>query len=170
MADTSTGNTIASTPRTKEQQKWKSQDVKAKALLASHMQSHFRWKYLNVDRSEKMWTVLRHEQKDSGAPHFHSVNDDIRSLKFADFPTCIPFNNKFKSLMCDLGLCDSERRGISDMEATYIILGVLFQDNEVWRTFRHIHSNASRPQQLLDEMAKHNSRCNSERENGGGLS
>jgi len=55
------------------------------------------------------------------------------------------------------------------MEATYIILGVLFQDDEAWREFRHIHSNASRPQQLMDEMVKHDSRRNSERENGGTL-
>jgi len=107
-ADASTGNTTASRLLTKEQLKCKSRDGMAKALLARHMELYYRRKYWNVETSKKMWTVLRKDQKESGAEHFHRINDDIRSLKVADFPTVIVFNNKFKSLLCDLALCDSE--------------------------------------------------------------
>jgi len=59
MADGSTRNTTVSTPLTQEQLKWKSRDIMAKALLGSHIEPRFRRIYLNVERSMKMWTVLR---------------------------------------------------------------------------------------------------------------
>ena len=165
--DASTSSTTsASTTFTKEQLKWKSRDVMAKALLASHMEPHFRRKYWSAESARKMWSAVKKDQKETGAEHFHRINDDIQSLKVADFPTVIAFNEKFKSLLCDLALCDNEGKGMSDMEATYIILRALPMDDEAWRTFRHIHCNANRPQQLMDEMVKQESRLKSERKSG----
>jgi len=163
-----TSTASASTPTlTKEQLKWKSRDVMAKALFASHMEPHFRRKYWSSESSKKMLSALRKQQEQTGAEHFHRINDDIRSLKVADFPTVLSFNEKFKSLLCDLALCDSPGNGMCDMEAAYIVLRALRTGDEAWRTFRHIHCNANKPQQLMDEMVKQESRLKSERKNGG---
>jgi len=162
----STGS--SSTPRvhetlTKEQLKWKSRDVMAKALIASYMEPHFRRKYWGAETSRKMWTAVRKDQKQTGAEHFHRINNDLRSLLVTDFPTVVNFNEKFKSLLSDLTLCDTEGHGMSEMEATYILLRALPTDDESWRTFRQIHSNAGKPQALMDEMVKQESRMKSER-------
>jgi len=120
-AETSTASASTLT-LTKEQLQGKSRDVMAKPLLASHMEPHFHRKYWSSESSKKMWSALRKEPKQTGAEHFHRINDDIQSLKVADFPTVLAFNQKFKSLLCDLALCDSAGNGMSDMEAAYIVL------------------------------------------------
>ena len=76
-AETSTTSTSTST-LTKEQLKWKSRNVMAKALWASHIEPHFRRKYWSLESSKKMWSTIRREQKQTGAEHFHRINDDIR--------------------------------------------------------------------------------------------
>ena len=147
----------------KEQIKWKCRDVMAKALMASYMEAYFRRKYRGAESSPKMWSMVRKDKKQTGAEHFHCINDDFRSLLVADFPFVVNFNEKFKSLLADLTLCDCEGRGIGDMEATYILHRALPTDDETWRTFRQIQANASKPQALMDEMIKQESQMKSER-------
>ena len=78
-ADASTSSiTTTSTPLMKEQLKWKSQDGMAKVLQASHMEPHFRQKYWTAESARKMWSAVRKDQKETGAEHFHRINDDIR--------------------------------------------------------------------------------------------
>ena len=77
-----------------------------------------------------MWHAVRKDQKQTGAEHFHQINDDIRSLLVADFPSVVNFNAKFKSLLVDLVLCDNEGHGMSDLEASYILLRTLPTDDE----------------------------------------
>ena len=131
--------------------------------MASYMEPHFRRKYWSSETSCKMWSMVRKDQKQTGAEHFHQINNDLRSLLVADFPSMMNFNEKFKSLLADLTLWDSEERGMGDMEATYILLGALPTDDESWPTFRQIQANASKPQVLMDEMIKQESRMKSER-------
>jgi len=135
----------------------------AKALMASYMEPQFRHKYWGAETSRKMWTAVRKDQKQAGAEHFHRINDDLRSLPVTDFPTVVNFNEKFKSLLSDLTLCNTEGHGMSDMEATYMLLRALPTDEESWRTFHQIHSNPGKLQALMDEMVKQESRMKSER-------
>jgi len=116
-----------------------------------------------------MWLALRKQQKQTGAEHFHWINDEIRSLKVADFTTVLALNETFKFLLCDLALCDSTGNGMSNIQAAYIILRALPTHYERWRTFRHIHYNANKPQQVMDEMVKQESRLKLERKNRGVL-
>jgi len=169
IAETSTTSTSAPT-FTKEQLKWKSHDIMVKPLLARYKEVHFCQKYWSLELSKKMWSALMKEQKQTGAEHFHQINDEIRCLKVADFTTVLAFNETFKFLLCDLALCDSGGNGMSDIEAAYIILRALPTDNEAWRTFHHIDCKANKPQQLIDEMVKQESRLKLERKNGVALS
>ena len=75
----------------------------------------------------------------------------------------VNFNEKFKSLRADLVLCDNEGHGMSDLEASYILLHALPTDDESWRTFRQIHASADKPQQLMDDMLRHESRVKVEK-------
>ena len=135
----------------------------AKALLATYMGPHFPRKYWSPETSRKRWHAVRKNQNQTGAEHFHRINYDIRSLLVGDFASVVNFNEKFKSLLADLVLCDNERHGMRDLEASYILLPALPTDDESWRTFRQIHASADEPQQLMDDMLRHGSRLKVEK-------
>ncbi|RPA97594.1 hypothetical protein L873DRAFT_1115210 [Choiromyces venosus 120613-1] len=61
----------------KEQLKWKSRDVMAKALLASYIEPHFHHKYWGCESAKMMWSTVRKDQKKNRAEYFHCINDDI---------------------------------------------------------------------------------------------
>lgn len=161
---TSTSSSSRSTETlTKEQIKWKSRDAMAKALLASYMEPHFWHKYWSSETSSKMWHAVRKDQNQTGAEHFHQINDDIRSLLVANFPSVVNFNAKFKSLLVDLVFCDNEGHGMSDLEASYILLRALPTDDESWKTFCQIHASVDKSQQLMDDTLRHESRLKVEK-------
>ncbi|RPB02831.1 hypothetical protein L873DRAFT_1787496 [Choiromyces venosus 120613-1] len=116
----------------------------AKALMASYMEPYFRQRYCDAESSRKMWGGIHKDQKESGAEHFHHINDDFVSLNITDFPPVTGFNEKFKSLLCHLTLCDVDINWISDIEAAYIILRSLLTDDEPRRMFHLIHSSATK--------------------------
>ena len=97
-----------------------------------------------------MWTAVSKDQKQTGAEHFHFINNELWSLLVNDFPTMVNLNEKFKSLLAKLTLCDTKGHGMSDIEAMNILLGTLLTKGESWRMFRQIHSNAGKPQALMD--------------------
>ena len=89
---TSTSSSSRSTETlNKGQIKWKSRDAMGKTLLASYMEPHFRRKYWSSQTSRKMWHVVKKDQKQTGGVNLHRINNDIRSLLVADFPSLVNF-------------------------------------------------------------------------------
>jgi len=86
-----------------------------------------------------MWTAVRKDQNQRGGKHFDRINDDLCSLLVTDYPTGVNFTEKFKFLLADLTLCDTDGHGMSDKEASYILLHALLTNDESWRMFRLIH-------------------------------